>query len=535
MCFNKTIGSNFELGISTGVSEWSQRDEFLSFSTQDNGLTKENIFHVSAVNIDVINDFQGLGVQQEIFRKTIRSTFGFADLAYKKFLNFQLSGRIDWSSTLPLENNHYFYPSISGSFLLHEAIRLPKLWSKLLIRSSWAQVRTDESPFLIAPTFAEATRLGQYSALLGDPSVIPPSDLQPSLLNEIEFGVEAGILNNRLGLEITVYQSNASQQSIVAPLPQSSGFESIRLNSAEIRNRGLEISLFYNPVSKKNFNWEGRLNFSHNRNTVLNISEETDRVSLSRFAPGTDYVWAEIQAIVGQAYGVILNNDYVYAPNGEPIINPDGTWKQTEELVQVGNIQPDFIAGLSNNLRFKNWRLSFLIEGTFGFDAYWGTKDWAERLGQDPVTLKNRDAASGGLAWTDAAGNERDDGVVLGGVKEVFNAEGEVVDYVANDIIVPSFVEWKSQPHAANVLDGSFLKLREVSLSYTIPTKRLENAPIKGITISLIGRNLFYIYSALPRRYNPESIVSKRDTKQGIEFGALPSVRSFGVDVKLRF
>ena len=107
-------------------------------------------------------------------------------------------------------------------------------------------------------------------------------------------------------------------------------------------------------------------------NTVLNISEETDRVSLSRFAPGTDYVWAEIQAIVGQAYGVILNNDYEYAPNGEAIINPDGTWKQTDDLVQVGNIQPDFIVGLSNNLRFKNWRLSFLVEGTIGFDAYCG-------------------------------------------------------------------------------------------------------------------------------------------------------------------
>ncbi len=536
LTFNKKLHSDFTLTVTAGASDWSQRDEFLSYSTQSNGLTKESIFHVSAVNVDVINDFDGLGLSQQIYRKTIRSVFGLTDLAYKNFLNVQITGRMDWSSTLPLDRNNYFYPSVNSSLVLHEAFRLPDLIDKAILRASWAQVRTDESPYVIAPTYAEATRLGQYSALLGDPNTIPPTeDLQPSQLSEYEIGTEVFILDSKLGLELTMYQSNATKQSITAPLPLSSGFSAIRLNSAEIRNRGIEISLLFNPINKQNFSWDARLNLSHNRNKVLRISDETDRVSLGRFAPGTDYVWSEIQAVVGEAYGLILNNDYAYTPDGKRIINPDGSWQQTDEIVPVGNVQADLIAGLNNTLRYKNIRLSFLLDGTFGYDAYWGTKDWAERLGQSPVTLANRDAASGGLNWTDDAGNVRDDGVVLTGMKEVFDAEGNVTGYTENDIIVPSYVEWQSQPHAANVLDGSFLKLRELSLTYSIPAKKLQNAPIQGLRIGLVGKNLMYLYSALPDRYNPEAVVSKRDAKQGIEFGALPSVRSFGVNLQVKF
>lgn len=536
LTFNKKLNSDFTLTATAGASEWSQRDEFLSYSTGNNGLTKENIFHISAVNIDVISDFAGLGLSQQIYRKTIRSVFGLADFSYKNYLNVQLTGRMDWSSTLPLDNNNYFYPSVNTSWVLHEAFKLPDAIEKAVIRASWAQVRTDESPYVIAPTFAEATRLGQYSALLGDPNTVPPTDdLQPSQLNEVEFGTDIYLWDNKLGFELTMYQSNATKQSIIAPLPLSSGFSSIRLNSAEIRNRGVEFSLLYNPVNTSDFSWDGRLNLAHNRNKVLRISDETDRVSLGRFAPGTEYVWAEIQAVVGEAYGQILNNDYALTSDGQRIINPDGTWQQTAEIVPVGNVQPDLTAGLTNTLSYKNFRLTFLLDGTFGFDAYWGTKDWAERFGQAPETLANRDATSGGLTWTDDAGNMRDDGVILEGVKEVFDSEGNVMGYETNDIIVPTHTEWRSQPHAANVLDGSFLKLRELSLGYSIPTKKLENAPIKGLRIAFIGKNLMYLYSALPNRYNPEAIVSKRDTKQGIEFGALPGVRSFGVNLQVKF
>ncbi len=535
LAFKKRVHPNLDFGLTAGTSEWRQSDDFLNFSTQEKGLTKEDIFHVSAVNISTLNDFDNLGIRQDVYKKTIRSAFGFMDLSFKEFINLQVTGRMDWSSTLPLDNNNYFYPSVNSSLILNKVLQLPQFWNKAILRGSWAQVRTDESPFLLDPTFSEASRLGQYAALLGDRDVIPPTDLQPSLLNEVELGFEAAFFNQKIGFELVVYQSNASQQSITAPLPLSSGFESIRLNSAEIRNRGLELSLSIVPIERSNFDWMSTINLSHNRNKVLQISDDINQVSLGRFSPGTENVWAETQAIVGEAYGVILANDFAVDDQENKIINPDGSWKLTNQIVPIGNFQPDLILGINNVIRISNWQLRFLLDGTFGQDAYWGTKDWAERLGQAPETLDNRDLENGGIQWTDAAGNEREDGVILQGMKEIFDDVGNVIGYENNDVIVPSFVAWQSQPHAVNILDGSFLKLRELSFSYSIPSKKLSNAPIKGLTISLIAKNLAYLYSALPNNYNPESVVSKTDQKQGIEFGALPGVRSFGMDMRIRF
>ena len=535
LSFHKKISPAFTLGASVVASEWAQKDEFLSFSTQNKGLTKENIFHVSAVNIQLIDEFAELGISQDIYRKTIRSTFGFLDVSYKDQLNLQLTGRNDWSSALPLDNNDYFYPSANASWQASNTLDLPSFINRLVLRASWAQVRTDEAPFLLDITYAESSRLGQYSALLAERNIIPPADLKPSQLDEAELGLNLQLWENRAGLDLTLYRSKASRQSILAPAPLSSGFSFKRFNTAEIRNQGIEAALLLSPLAQTDFSWDVNLNFTLNRNEVLKVSDEVDRVSLGRFAPGTEYVWAEVQAAVGQPYGMILNNDYTYSPDGSPIISPDGTWKQTETIVPVGNIQPDFLLGWTNTFSYKGLQLAFLLDGKFGQEAYWGTKDWAERLGQDPATLEGRDAAHGGLSWVDANGNERDDGVVLPGVKEVFDAEGNVVGYEPNDIIVPAKERWSTQPHAANVLDGSFFRLRELSLSYTLSAKQLESLPFNRLSVSLIGRNLFYVYSALPGNYNPEAVVSKQDEKQGIEFGALPGIRSYGVSVGVGF
>ncbi|MCB0612167.1 MAG: SusC/RagA family TonB-linked outer membrane protein [Phaeodactylibacter sp.] len=535
LSFHKKISPAFTLGASVGASEWAQKDEFLSFSTQNKGLTKENIFHVSAVNIQLIDEFAELGISQDIYRKTIRSTFGFLDVSYKDQLNLQLTGRNDWSSALPLDNNDYFYPSANASWQASNTLDLPSFINRLVLRASWAQVRTDEAPFLLDITYAESSRLGQYSALLAERNIIPPADLKPSQLNEAELGLNLQLWENRAGLDLTLYRSNASRQSILAPVPLSSGFNFKRFNTAEIQNQGIEAALLLSPVAQTGLSWDVNLNFTLNRNEVLKVSDEVDRVSLGRFAPGTEYVWAEVQAVVGQPYGVILNNDYVYSPEGAPVINPDGTWKQTEAIVPVGNIQPDFLLGLTNTFSYKGLQLAFLLDGKFGQEAYWGTKDWAERLGQDAATLEGRDAAHGGLAWVDANGNERDDGVILPGVKEVFDAEGNAMGYEPNDIIVSAKERWSTQPHAANVLDGSFFRFRELSLSYTLSARQLERLPFTRLSVSLIGRNLFYVYSALPGNYNPEAVVSKQDEKQGIEFGALPGIRSYGVSLGVGF
>ncbi|MCB0579179.1 MAG: TonB-dependent receptor, partial [Phaeodactylibacter sp.] len=426
-------------------------------------------------------------------------------------------------------------PSANASWQVSNTLELPAAIDRLSLRASWAQVRTDEAPFLLGITYAEGSRLGQYSALLAERNIIPPADLQPSQLDEAELGMNLQLWGGRAGLDLTLYRSKASRQSILAPVPLSSGFSFKRFNTAEIRNQGVEAALLLSPVSQANWSWDVNLNFTLNRNEVLKISEGVERVSLGRFAPGTEYVWAELQAVVGQPYGVILNNDYVYSPAGEPVVNPDGSWKQTETIVPVGNIQPDFLLGLTNTITWKGLQLAFLLDGKFGNEAYWGTKDWAERLGQDPVTLPGRDAARGGLNWTDPNGNERADGVILPGVKEVFDAEGSVVGYEPNDIVVPVRERWSGQPHAANVLDGSFFSFRELSVGYTLSGRQLERLPFNSLSVSLVGRNLFYVYSALPGRYNPEAVVSKQDEKQGIEFGALPGVRSYGVSVGVGF
>ncbi|MCB0644333.1 MAG: hypothetical protein KDC44_21965, partial [Phaeodactylibacter sp.] len=313
------------------------------------------------------------------------------------------------------------------------------------------------------------------------------------------------------------------------------GYKFKRFNTAMIQNQGLEMVLSGSPIVRDKFAWDVSSSTTLNRNKVLHISEEADRVTLGRFAPGTEYAWAEIQAIVGQPYGVILNNDFVYSPDGTPIVNSDGTWKQTETIVPVGNVQPKLLLGLTNQFSYEGFSLSILCSGKFGQEAYWGTKDWAERLGQDPATLDGRDAEHGGLTWTDANGNLRDDGVILEGVKEVYDAEGDLTGYAPNDRIISVQQAWASRPHAANVLNGSFFKLRELSLGYTFSSNVLNKLPFTRLSVQLVGRNLCYLYSALPGKYNPEAIVSKQDEKQGIEFGALPSVRTFGLILNASF
>ena len=533
--YDKALNSDVNLKASVGVSHWNQNDESLFFSTQNKGLTKENIFHVSAVNIELIDEFSELGLTENIYRKTIRSTFGYIEIAFRKFLNFQIVGRNDWSSTLPLDNNSYFYPSFNATWNIGATFPLPRNINKAILRGSIAQVRTDEEPFILNVTYDETTRLGQYSALLASRDVIPPVDLQPSLLSEWEGGLLLEFFESRLTADITVYQSIASGQSILAPVPESSGFKFKRFNTAQIQNTGLEMVVSGNPILREDFSWNASSSITFNQNKVLQISEDVDRVTLSRFAPGTEYAWAEIQAIVGQPYGVILNNDFVYSPDGQPIVNPNGTWKQTETIVPVGNVQPNFLLGLTNNLNYKGFSLNVLLSGKFGHQAYWGTKDWAERLGQDPVTLEGRDAENGGMEWVDENGNQRDDGVVLEGVQEVYDVDGELVGYAPNDKIISVQQAWASRPHAANVLKGSFFRFREVSLGYMFPSNLLNKLPFTQISLQLVGRNLFYLYSALPGKYNPEAVVSKQDDKQGIEFGALPSVRSFGVVLNFSF
>lgn len=532
---NRPINSDVGFKASLGAANWQQEDESLFFSTQDKGLTKENIYHVSAVNIELIDEFSELGISEDIYRKSIASIFGYVELSFREFLNVQIVGRNDWSSTLPPGENSYFYPSVSASWNVSRTFELPEWLNQAIFRASAAQVRTDEEPYRLSTTYDETVRLGQYSALLANRSIIPPNDLRPSLLTEYEVGTMLQFFDSRLRVDATYYRSLASSQSILAPVPESSGFQFKRFNTAAIRNQGFELVIGASPLLEEDLNWDISLSASFNKNKVLEISEDTDRVTLSRFAPGTEYPWAEIQAIVGQPFGVVLNNDFVYSPDGQPVVQADGTWKQTSEVVPVGSIQPTAIFGLTNSISWKDLQLTFLISGNLGQEAYWGTKDWAERLGQDPATLEGRDAESGGIRWTDANGNVRDDGVVLEGVQEVLDENGEVIDYVSNETIIPLQQAWASRPHSVNVLDGSFIKMREINLSYTFPAKWMNRLPFAGLNLSLVGRDLFYLYSALPNRYNPEAVVSKQDGKQGIEFAALPSVRSYGLILNVRF
>lgn len=437
--------------------------------------------------------------------KQINSLYAAVSLSYAGQLFLDITGRNDWSSTLPKNNNSYFYPSVGASWLFTEAFGDLGPISFGKVRASWAQVGADTEPY----------QLKNYYNLnynIRDQVMnVTRSDIavNPNLVNETVQSVEAGLevlFGDRIGVDLTVYKTNTFDQLAKITLPGGGGFNTQFVNSGNIQNSGIEVALNTTPVKTGDLTWESSVNWSMNRNKVIDLPDENKRQVLSLGATPVQIIAEE-----GGAYGDIYGTAYLRDANGNKVIDANGLPVAAPDRKVLGNAMPRGLFGWSNTLGYKNISLGFLIDMSYGGDIYMGSI--------------NMGTTNGTLAMT---GDNRDGGLVVQGVTQ---ADGTV-----NTKAITAEQYWKGIAgiNEAFIYDATNIRFRELTLSYSLPQSILSGGPFKTVKAGVVARNLFMIYSTT-EGFDPEAGYSSASSALGMEFASMPTMRSIGFNVKLGF
>ncbi len=442
-------------------------------------------------------------------QKRINSLYYSGQFAWRNALFLDFTGRNDWSSTLPEGNNSYFYPSFSLSGILTDLFPIESdVLSFAKLRASWAQVGDDTSPYQLQETMAFGDGWNDQTKLLNMyvPNTLPNLELKPQYTNSIEIGGNFRFFMNRVNLDITYYNQKTYDQIISVPISPASGYLYKNINAGQINNSGIEVSLNLVPVkTSSGFEWNLTLNYAKNNNKVVDLAPGVDRYVLGSY-------WSlQVMAIPGEPFGSLYGYDFLRNDDGK-VVHVNGL-PQQGDLKILGNYTPDWIGSMNNEFSYKNLNFSFLIDTRMGGDIYTMTTTWGRYSGVLEETLLGRE-----------------DGIVGDGVKQAPDGS-----WVPNDIVV-SAEEYNKAAFNNNIayssiFDASFVKLREVKLGYTFP--KIGNLPIRDLSISVVGRNLAILYTKVPH-IDPESAFSNSNV-QGLEFGQLPSARSLGFNVSVKF
>jgi len=528
--FQKNLGANISLSGLLGTNlRYSQLDRL--FQSTNGGISVEHIYALSG-SVD-----PPLLPEEAFEQEAVNGFFGRVSVEYKKLLSLDATYRRDISSTLPADNWSYGYPSISGSFVFSELLNADWLsMGKVLL--NYAQVGSD-APWAVTQDAYKPVEAFNGNALVSVDHTKNKPDLLPERTNSIEGGLAMNFFQNRVGFDLTLYRSVTSD--LITPLQVSfaTGYQYKYLNAGEMENKGIELNLTGTPVRMNNFKWDVNLNWFMNRNKVLSLAEGLEVLPINDGLQGG----VTIVARVDEPYGAIQGTDWVVDTifgTGERMIRANGYYRLTPTSDHViGNINPDWNAGINNAFTYKNFSLSFLIDmqhggNVFSLDQWYGqgTGLYPESvvlndLGNpvrdyvipiiDPVTeeVTGYDPASGGLVL---------DGVYEGdGTPNEVRVEG--CDY--------RVWGWARNPNSKFVYDASYIKLREVALTYNLPKKLLSKTFIYDASISFVGSNLWIIHKNLPYA-DPEAGQSSGNT-QGWQSGVMPAVRTFGFTLDLQF
>jgi len=468
---------------------------------------------------------------ESLIRERTNSVFSYLNLGWDNYLFLELTGRNDWSSTLPSESNSYFYPSASLSFIASKAFKIQEKikWLNLVkVRGAVANSATDTDPYMLDFNYTSGIFGGDQTASF--PGVIPPYRLLPQQVNTWEVGVDIGLFENRIDLDFTYYNKYCYSQILNnLPVPVSSGASGITTNEGVITNTGIEIILNTVPVLTKNFIIKSTINFAQNRNVVKSLGDYAEIYPLAD-------IWGlngpAMALREGDDYGTIYGYDYVYHENGKPIVNDEGTKYQiTDTRVPIGNASPDFLAGWQTEFNYKGIRLGVLIDTKWGGDIYCGSYVISLQTGQSPETLLEREG--GGLPYTDPAGNTSNIGIILDGVYADGTPNTKVVHYYYK--YLPNAGGWGKLISTPGILEDTWVKMREISLSYTFQNRFISKLKVfQGLSISVVGRDLFYIYTTLPDKINPEGIMGSGNA-QGFEWASLPGTMSITFGITANF
>lgn len=514
---NKNITKDLNFKGVLGGNIRTQRIESI-FASTNGGLVVPKLYSLSNSLNPINAPSEGVATRQ------VNGIFGQASFGWRDLLFVEGTLRRDQSSTLPVNNNAYWYPSVSGGFVFSKLLHTSWLtYGKL--RANYAEVGSDAPVNAIKDIYDKPTAFGSVP-LFSAPNDKNNPNLKPERTNSREIGLEMSFLQSRLGFDVSYYHTNTINQIVPIAVSNATGYNRAFINAGDVENKGIELSAYVVPVKTRNFQWQINANWTQNRNKVLDIYTDPTGNKIQNYTLGNFPFSVSLNATLGQPFGTIKGTDFVYyEKTNQPIVGSNGRYLKSATSDQIiGNINPDWIGGLQNSFRYKNFNFSFLIDvrkggDVFSLDMYYGLATGLpiETAGLNDLGNPLRSAiADGG-------------GIIRKGVK---------ADGTPNDVRVSAqnfgAYGYRYSPAAGFVYDASYVKLREVSISYALPKSVMSKIPgFKGIEFALIGRNLWIIHKNLPYA-DPEEGASAGNLS-GYQTGAYPTVRNVGFNVKLKF
>lgn len=533
LSFNKDVSEDISLSISAGGNAMKRRYNISDISAPQ--LTVPGIYSLN--NSRVALDYYSFRSE-----KRINSLYSFAQIGFRNYLFLELTARNDWSSTLPSDNWSYFYPSVSASAVLTDMFAISGPLSFAKLRVGYASVGNDTDPYQLISTYAAQTP-AQALPTSSESAIIQNVNLKPEQSRSAEAGFDIRFLQDRIGLDVTFYQTKSKNQILNVPLSNTSGYTAQVVNAGLIENRGMEVMMTLVPVRTRNLEWSMNVNFSTNRSKVVDLyTDPQSGQEIKNYVLANRYVSVEARVgeRMGDMYGIGFqrvsadpSSEY-YDPTGQyvgQIIYTDaGKPMPTDETIKLGNYNPDWLAGVYNTLKFKGISLGFLFDIRYGGKIYSHTQTVGREGGRIVETLEGR---ANGYDLTQPGNGVTGEGVVL-----ITDENGDVTGFTPNTTKL-SAREWHTSLTLGRTLlesmmyDASFVKLREVKLGYTLPNKLMTTLPLRDVNISFVGRNLF-LWTDVPH-VDPETASTGGGTIiPGVESVALPSVRSYGFNLSFK-
>lgn len=502
--YDKTFSKKWNINISVGGNEFRQKQDFQKTVAPE--LISPGVYSFN-------NNRKPLEVTTDNQQKSINSLYGFARFSYDNLLFLDATGRNDWSSTLPLDNNSYFYPSFTLSAIMSDIFKLPKAFSFLKLRGAYAEVGNDTDPFRLKSFFQNENPFGEFPVLT-ESSLLPNADLKPEITSSYEVGMDLRLFNGRANIDATYYNSTTRNQIIPIDTDIASGFTGKLINAGEVKNYGFEAVASFIPIKTKNFTWTSNFNFATNESEVTDLGG----IDFTLTSRNGAFIQAREGGSISAIYGRGLKR--VEDPNseffGQVIFNNQGLPLRTDDLVLQGDYASDYTLGFQNAFKYKSLDLSILFDTRQGGTIVSRTKTIASTAGQLKETLEGRET-----------------GIVGEGVVEVSSGV-----FQPNTVNVDART-WNNRYYERDNVevakyDASYTKLREVSLGYGLPQQLLAKTPFSKLRMSLTGRNLV-LWTDNPH-FDPEVLgVSGGTLQPGIENVSIPSSRSFTFNLNIEF
>lgn len=528
LSFHDSYDNGLHVNASVGGNMMVSYYDLLSASVT--GLNAPGIYSLA-------NGVSDPAVTTTIRKKRVNSLYFTANFAWNEMLYLDVTGRNDWSSTLPSKNRSFFYPSVSLSGIVSEMVKLPGWIDLLKVRASWAQVGNDTDPYKTTTYYTTS----DFAGSLVKPTTLANADFKPEMSTNWEGGFDLRMLNGRLGLDFTYYYNRTKNQILSAPFDPTTGYSKGVINSGAVSNRGAEVVLRATPIKTKDWEWNTTFTWSKNKNEIEELSEYADeRQVIGSYVSGNVSIIGTVGGTTGDIWGYKLKRNEA----GEVIIDASGLPARPSEIEYVGCALPDWNGGFSTSLRYKDWKFSMQWDGQVGGIIYSQSHHKMCEQGHIACTLNGRNP--GTPLYLDITDPE---------ILQLFNEQGitpvegvyciapGVVDngdgtYSPNKKIVTLEAYYKEYNRIGNVetnsFDRSYLKLREARLDYTVPKKYLQHTPFSSAVVGVYGRNLLCI-TDYPM-YDPETAsLDGSSIVTGVEVGTLPSSRSFGLNVKVSF